>query len=99
MHQIEEKVSDEERSVEEVPTLVDQDMDCYDHPDASEVAIIFETKDGGVPSDRDILIYPEFEKFQHLNVFSKFYDPMTYPILFPRGEPGWHPDLKSVGTN
>ncbi|CAL8129145.1 unnamed protein product [Orchesella dallaii] len=72
-----------------------QDPRRYNLPVANEVAAIFTSEDGVPPSQyqRDICIHPRDSShptgLQFLSTISPNCDPMTYPILFPYGDPGW----------
>ena len=47
--------------------------------------------DGAPPADRDVVVYPKGREPQNISILSANTDPMVYPLLFPRGELGWHP--------
>ena len=60
-------------------------------PISSEIAAVFVDVDGAPPNNLDICIYPRHtaEQNQHrIGFLSPNCDPLTYPLLFPRGEPG-----------
>lgn len=66
----------------------------YNAPTSNEIAMVFVNDDGEPPFERDIRIYPvnplnPNQPFINLHILSPNMDPMTYPILFPYGEPGW----------
>ena len=42
------------------------------------------------PQNRDIIVYPKDRGPQRVSYMSCHLDPMCYPILFPRGDLGWH---------
>ena len=72
----------------------------YNEPVAPEVAVVFE----GEVADRykDVMVRyrdPEGPSVQRVNPLSDHLDPLTYPLLFVDGQPGWHPSLQaeSVG--
>ncbi|ODM87033.1 ATP-dependent DNA helicase PIF1 [Orchesella cincta] len=72
-----------------------QDPRRYNLPVANEVAAIFTSEDGEPPSlyQRDICVHPRDAThpsgLQFISTISPNCDPMTYPVLFPYGEPGW----------
>lgn len=72
----------------------------YNLPTCNEVAAIFKEDDGKPPLKRDICVYPcNQKKIERLHVTSPNNDPMSYPLLFPHGEYGWHPDMdKTTGS-
>ena len=60
-------------------------------PISGEIAAVFVDVDGAPPSNIDVCIYPRHtvQQNQHrINYLSGNCDPLTYPLLFPRGEPG-----------
>ena len=63
--------------------------------------MIFDTKNGEPSFDRDIQVYPRIGVQPiDINILSPNLDPMTYPLFFPYGEPGWQPNMKSnAGTS
>ena len=78
----------------------------YNIPKVGDIAAIFTSKDGEPPLEIDIRIYPKnqtsnsrIESLRNLNIQSisensPNCDPMSYPLLFPYGEPGWHYNLE-----
>ena len=63
----------------------------YNAPIVSQIAAVF-TTDNGLPQDqREFVVFPhaEQQKLIQLNDLSKHIDPMSYPLLFFFGEPGW----------
>ena len=65
----------------------------YNAPVNEEVAAIFIGEDGAPPPTRDIVVYPTDQPLRNISDLSSHVDAMTYPIIFPRGEPGWDPTL------
>ena len=50
--------------------------------------------DGAPPGNRDIVVYPRQEHQHRVSELHPAVDPMSYPLLFPRGTPeGWSTDL------
>ena len=74
--------------------------DCrrYNEPSHDEVAI-FIGDDGSPPENQDIVVYPRDGDPQHISYLSCHLDPMCYPLLFPRGDPGWHNDMVHVSEH
>ena len=67
------------------------DMRRYNKPAQGEIAAVF-TGENGVPvDDRDFVVFPHLDtqKLIKLNDMSQHIDPMSYPLLFFFGEPGW----------
>ena len=63
----------------------------YNRPLHDEVATVFvEWQDGGAPNCR-MVIRSHDDHLQSLPYYSTSCDPMSYPLNFPRGEPGRSP--------
>jgi hypothetical protein len=75
----------------------DGDMRRYNAPAAEEVAVCFESADGAPPAARDIVVYPLRAPAVRLPEGNDHLDPLTYPLLFPNGDPGWAYDLPHQG--
>ena len=57
--------------------------------------MIFVGADGAPPSNRDIQIYERAKPVQRVSELHPDVDPMTYPLLFPDGNPlGWASDMQ-----
>uniref|UniRef100_UPI00358F807C uncharacterized protein n=1 Tax=Myxine glutinosa TaxID=7769 RepID=UPI00358F807C len=62
----------------------------YNIPTADEIAAVFVSgQDGEPPANRDFQVHMHDQGLHNLSPLSSRIDPMTYPILFPHGEPGW----------
>ena len=50
------------------------------------------------PTNRVITVFPRAaeggSQLHRPSDLSDHLDPMTYPVLFPDGQPGWHPGLR-----
>ena len=66
------------------------DQRRYNEPTHDEIAAVFIGEDGAPPVNKDIVIYPRDRPPQRISYMSCNLDPMRYPLLFPRGDPGWH---------
>jgi hypothetical protein len=73
------------------------DLRRYNKPVASEVAVIIEADDHdiqsgeqGVRRSRDIILEMRSDKLKRISDLHSAYSPLRYPLLFPRGEQGWH---------
>ena len=71
-----------------------QDQRRYNEPRHDEVAVVFVGSDGAPPAGRDIVVYPKEEEPCMISYMSANCDPMVYPLLFPRGDLGWHSGMK-----
>ncbi|UYV65733.1 hypothetical protein LAZ67_3005268 [Cordylochernes scorpioides] len=83
----------ENRQMCQVQMLIRQnhcrDLRRYNAPSVSEIAAIFVDQDGHVPSNRDIAVFPHDCGLVRISPLNPNCDPMTYPLLFPAGDPGW----------
>ncbi|KAJ7106375.1 hypothetical protein C8R44DRAFT_681270, partial [Mycena epipterygia] len=60
-------------------------------PTADEVAVILPDQPGTQP--RDIILRRRNGPLMQISDLHPAYSPLYYVLLFPYGEPGWHPDL------
>ena len=60
-----------------------------------EIAAVFSGEDGLPPEDIDFQVFPKAGCYQttKLSDLSEHTDPMTYPLLFVHGQPGWRPGM------
>ncbi|CAF0898016.1 unnamed protein product [Rotaria sordida] len=72
------------------------DRRLYSLPTANEVAAVFVGEDSGVPTYRHIAIHPRGQGLQTIQIIDPNCDPMTYPLLFPRGDKGWYLELEKI---
>ncbi|GBN57352.1 hypothetical protein AVEN_247317-1 [Araneus ventricosus] len=73
------------------------DMRRYNAPTlCTEVAAIFVGDNGEPPANRDICVYPVGNTCQSISPLNQCCDPMTYPLLFPRGECSWNTGMEHV---
>ena len=73
------------------PTM---DRRRYNTPTANEVAAIFVGEDGDAPRDIHIRVYHRNGgRLQTISIENSNCDPLSYPLLFPRGELGWQPNI------
>ena len=75
------------------------DMRRYKKPKKYEPAVVFVSSDGTPPLDRDIVVWPRDPHYKtyHVSDESEHIDPLAYPLLFPYGDLGWHPQLRHGG--
>ena len=67
------------------------DQRVYNLPTSSQVAAIWtESKDAPVEKGPQIQVYSHSNTSHRIHHYFSLYDPLQYPLLFPRGEPGWH---------
>lgn len=67
----------------------------YNNPRVLEPAVVFVSGDGVPPTNRDIAVWPRDPNYDVYRISDdcEHIDPLAYPLLFPRGEPGWQPNL------
>jgi len=72
----------------------------YIAANVTEVAIIFQNNDGEPNLERDLLIHLSADPSdftaagtKRVGVHNPNLDPLSYPILFPSGDQGWHCNL------
>ena len=71
----------------------------YNAPLHEEVAAIFTGNDGAPPTPRDIVVYPRDQPLRNIPYISSNIDPLMYPLIFPRGEPGWDPNINHADAD
>ncbi|CAG8734407.1 23865_t:CDS:2, partial [Racocetra persica] len=70
------------------------DQRTYNMPTTSQVAAVWvEGNDHINYTERDIIVQSRSQGLQRVSELSGCYDPMQYPLLFPRGDYGWHPGI------
>lgn len=92
------------RDVTDIPSLSirifanDPDPRRYNAPSTSEVAaLIFE--DENCDDSRDIILTKQNGQLKRIKSTHVAYDALSYPILFPFGQPGWSPALTRQGDS
>ena len=73
--------------------LEGEDRRRYNAARHEEVAAIFIGEDGAPPVGCEIVVYPCDQPLRQINHLSANVDPMSYPLLFPRGDAGWDTSL------
>ncbi|RCN49516.1 hypothetical protein ANCCAN_04457 [Ancylostoma caninum] len=71
------------RMIFDVPENLDRHR--YNIPAANEVAVVFVGEDDDVPATIALSIHHKTRGFQHIRDIDGCCDPMSYPLLFPRG--------------
>ena len=67
----------------------------YNHPTTSEVAIIMPGTGEGRVDRRDIILETKSHRLKRISELHSAYCALRYPLLFPNGQQGWHPDFIS----
>ncbi|UYV61982.1 hypothetical protein LAZ67_1007286 [Cordylochernes scorpioides] len=77
-----------------------QDQKRYNAPRTNEIAAVFQNVDGEPPFNRDIRVYNKnSNETTNISILHQHLDAMTYPLLIPHAEAGWHSELKIPTTN
>ncbi|KAL3844193.1 hypothetical protein ACJIZ3_001596 [Penstemon smallii] len=89
-----ENLSDARIVIRTTPVLEQKNFNI---PTVDEVAGVWKDGDEDVSGcERDIRVYTEEGRTHKVNYYYSCYNPLQYPILFPHGEPGWHPGIAKV---
>jgi hypothetical protein len=92
----------EGRSSRSVRMVFDQspadDQRRYNAASANEVAVVYVGDDVDIPGDRLFVVHERSGALRNISYLDKRCDPLTYPLLFPCGEDGWHPAMERQGT-
>src|SRR5947199_10681411 len=67
----------------------------YNRPTASEVAIILPGTGEEQVDRRDIILQARSGPFKRISELHSAYCALRYPLLFPNGQQGWHPNIYS----
>ena len=75
--------------------VADENVDArrYNVPSSDEVAAIIPGDEGEDLEVRQIDFRLRGGGLQYINSCHSAYHPLQYVLLFPHGEPGWHPDI------
>ena len=102
MHTVEQEEEQHAAELDQEPRTVrllfKRGPDCrrYNEPTHNEIAVVFVGEDGAPPANRDIVVYPRDRPPERMPYISSHVDPMCYPLLFPRGDLGWHDSMQHV---
>ena len=69
----------------------------YNLPTEGEVAVVVSDNSGS--NGRNVLVHARGGGYQNISETSPYYDPLRYPLLFPRGDLGWHLNLLHTDAN
>jgi hypothetical protein len=72
------------------------DRNTYNLPTADEIAVILPDHAATLP--RDIVLRLRSGPLHRISDLHPGYVPLQYPLLFPRGENGWYPEMKLSET-
>jgi hypothetical protein len=72
--------------------LAGQDPRTHNAPTSSEISVV--VPDGSTSNNREIIVYAKRQGLQQIKETSPYFEPLRYPLLFPHGELGWHPELR-----
>jgi hypothetical protein len=82
-------------------TIVNNRVDQrrYNHPTATEVALILPGSGEGECHPRDLVVHERGGYLKSISELRSDYLPLRYPLLFPRGEQGWHQNMRADITS
>jgi hypothetical protein len=84
----------------ELNTDMRMDQRRYNLPISSEVAVVWvETNDLRKNFERSVILFGKDNTRYRIYPYYGYYDPLSYPLFFPRGEIGWHPEIPKVGVS
>ncbi|AQK90529.1 hypothetical protein ZEAMMB73_Zm00001d008728 [Zea mays] len=76
------------------------DQRTFNTPTSSEVAAVWvEGTELHRQFERGVTLYGNDNAFYSIKPHHGCYDPLAYPLFFPRGELGWHSGIPKVGVN
>jgi hypothetical protein len=79
-------------------TDINLDQRRYNAPTASQVAAIWvEGSDPQNCFDRSVVVHGKGDRPLYIRAYYGCYDPLSYPLFFPRGETGWNRWMPYVG--
>uniref|UniRef100_A0A453RUC3 Helitron helicase-like domain-containing protein n=1 Tax=Aegilops tauschii subsp. strangulata TaxID=200361 RepID=A0A453RUC3_AEGTS len=80
-------------------TDIKLDQRRYNAPTTSQVAAIWvEGSDPQKTFDRSVIMYGKGERPLYIRAYYGCYDPLSYPLFFPRGEIGWNRLMPYIGA-
>ena len=71
----------------------------YNLPSASEVGVIIAKDPSNVNASRDLIIERHGGQLKRISELHSGYLPLRFPLLFPYGQPGWHPSIPFSETD
>jgi len=75
-----------------------KDARQYNVPTADEVAALMVRNGSEAVDRRDVVLVQQAGPFQHISKLNVGYMALHYPLLFPYGEGGWHPNILLNGV-
>jgi hypothetical protein len=76
------------------------DQRMFNTPTSSEVAAVWvEGTELHRQFERGVTLYGNDNEFYSIKPHHGCYDPLAYPLFFPRGELGWHSGIPKVSVN
>ena len=67
----------------------------YNTPTVSEVAAVFLAEDAEITTPYKIVVHQQGGGMKTISILDDNCDPLVYPLLFPGGDKGWHPNIKA----
>lgn len=80
-------------------TDLKMDQRVYNRPITSEVAAVWvEGKELRREFNPSVILYGNNNEKCNIKPYYRCYDLVSYPLFFPRGELGWHPEIPKYGV-
>lgn len=86
----------------EIKVARDSDLRRYNNAITTDVAVIFTSRDGEPPLDRQMISFSRNstgQNLKHVSILSDSLDPLAYPLLFPNGDKGWRMNMSHSVQN
>lgn len=76
------------------------DLNRFNEPIATDVAVIFTSNDGEPPFNRNLIAFSKTNStIRKVSTINPALDPLAYPLLFPNGDLGWHNGIRHSNVN
>ena len=66
----------------------------YNAATSNEVAAVYKGNDEEIEGERRLVVVERSGQMSFIRDYDPKCDPLTYPLLFPRGEQGWYPGME-----
>ena len=75
-------------------TRASDDRRRYNVATSNEIAAVYKGDDEHIEGERRLVIMERSGRLSFIKDYDPICDPLTYPLLFPRGETGWDPRMR-----
>ncbi|XP_003740984.1 uncharacterized protein LOC100902978 [Galendromus occidentalis] len=70
------------------------DQRRYNAATANEVAVVYVGDEEDIPGERLLVVHESTGNLRIISYLDKLCDPLSYPLFFPSGGEGWHPQME-----